>query len=671
MAPQCILLSCAVAAQAASGANPATTSATTSAATAMPSASAAAADGPADPAAQDPGTAMLLGLTVVVAAVFLTPRVINRYHRRVIQLMNSPAATPTVGRLDALDRADSVQWLIDGMRTRHHLVLGILTLSVAAFSLAAGVAFAYTVPDGSFNTFARLMAMLLFAALAAPVVMLGVSLTRFDQHYWNWFAPPTFFAVTMNIVIAEQSRSNQSQGAEAAAFLHSVAWLMVGWVLLAIVLRTLMLRGHLVWLRARLPTSGWARVRWSLLIWFVGCVASVLILGLETDTPLGDARFNALFAGLSLAPLLILAFRFCIGERSARAVFPLLALGGFSFVSLAALLAPGLDGMIARAYAPVVSEELAQSLLFTAPSVTIALLVAAGVAYLVLSWIGLAYEHKVFSDAQFQVFAWMLTIAGTVAFLERSMTDGDTLFNDASVGVGLAALLALVLYVGLIRLMRAPPARVRLLLLRVFSADQRGEKLLDELAYRWRFVGPIFMIGGPDMARASIDPGEAAKFLRGQFEDDFIRDAEVLESKAVNLDDLPDPDGRFRVNEFFCRADMWKQVVQRLMTLSDTILLDLRGYTPQREGTGFEIALLARLGVLGRTVLVMDASTDRAAVASRMAEGGHPQPLPDAQVITTDDDLDGDALFRALVERAVAARRAQAESAARMIALRA
>jgi hypothetical protein len=282
-------------------------------------------------------------------------------------------------------------------------------------------------------------------------------------------------------------------------------------------------------------------------------------------------------------------------------------------------------------------------------------LAAAGAAYVVLSWIGVAYERKLFSDAQFQVFAWMLTVAGMVAFLEAFSADGD-LFSPPTMGVGLAAAVALALYLSLIRLMRSPPVRVRLLLLRVFSYDLRGEHLLDELAYRWRYVGPIIMIGGPDMVRASIDAGEASNFLRGRFDDDFIHDEQVLENKAVNLDDRADPDGRFRINEFFCRQDMWQQAVQRLMGMSDTILLDLRGFDAGRAGTAFEIAALARLGALARTVLLTDAQTDLQAVAAALSRDGTVPPPSAAQTIEVGQHLDGDAVFRALVEIAVASR---------------
>jgi len=40
------------------------------------------------------------------------------------------------------------------------------------------------------------------------------------------------------------------------------------------------------------------------------------------------------------------------------------------------------------------------------------------------------------------------------------------------------------------RIEPSKPARA-LLLLRVFARNRRGERLLDEVAFRWRFIGPF------------------------------------------------------------------------------------------------------------------------------------------------------------------------------------
>jgi CubicO group peptidase (beta-lactamase class C family) len=53
----------------------------------------------------------------------------------------------------------------------------------------------------------------------------------------------------------------------------------------------------------------------------------------------------------------------------------------------------------------------------------------------------------------------------------------------------------------------APMAAPRtLLLLRVFGFDKRTQRRLDDLGQRWRYLGPIRLIGGADLAYATLEP---------------------------------------------------------------------------------------------------------------------------------------------------------------------
>ncbi len=67
------------------------------------------------------------------------------------------------------------------------------------------------------------------------------------------------------------------------------------------------------------------------------------------------------------------------------------------------------------------------------------------------------------------------------------------------------------------------PART-LLLLRVFGFDRRTQRLLDDLGQRWRYLGPIRLIAGPDLAYATIEPHEFYEFLSGRLSRAFVRD---------------------------------------------------------------------------------------------------------------------------------------------------
>jgi hypothetical protein len=112
------------------------------------------------------------------------------------------------------------------------------------------------------------------------------------------------------------------------------------------------------------------------------------------------------------------------------------------------------------------------------------------------------------------------------------------------------------------------------------------------------------------LARLNINPYEFALFL-GMRTHQLFLPGEVTKDRLLSgLDLAPDREGRFRIAEVFCFDSAWRSTVQTLIETSDAILLDLRGFGPQRAGTGFELAQLASLGRLGRTVIVGDATTD-------------------------------------------------------------
>ena len=77
------------------------------------------------------------------------------------------------------------------------------------------------------------------------------------------------------------------------------------------------------------------------------------------------------------------------------------------------------------------------------------------------------------------------------------------------------------------------------------------------------------------------------------------------------MDDRPDPDGRYRVNEFFCRADTWQMTMRRLAAASDVVLMDLRSFAQSNQGCRYEIGQLLAGVPLARVLLLVDATTDQ------------------------------------------------------------
>ena len=153
-----------------------------------------------------------------------------------------------------------------------------------------------------------------------------------------------------------------------------------------------------------------------------------------------------------------------------------------------------------------------------------------------------------------------------------------------------------------------PPA-ARLLLLRVFGHDRRIERLLDELTLRWRPLGTVELIAGRDLAFRNIDPSELYGFLTGGLAREFVKNGDDLARRLARRDERQDPDGLYRVTQFFCHLDTWQHTLDALVTGCDAVLMDLRGFDERRLGCRYEIGRLAeRLGDKP-IVLLTDSST--------------------------------------------------------------
>jgi len=161
-----------------------------------------------------------------------------------------------------------------------------------------------------------------------------------------------------------------------------------------------------------------------------------------------------------------------------------------------------------------------------------------------------------------------------------------------------------------------------LLVLRVFSRDKKKQAFLDQVQSRWRYIGAVNLAGGPDMVDLNIDPYECAMFLSSRLHELYLPQAIDAQSLAARFTKLPDREGRYRINEMFNFNTAWRENVEQLILLSNTILLDVRGLTAEREGTSFEIGLLARHGILDRVVAVGDDQTDWQHVDQQLRRDG-------------------------------------------------
>jgi hypothetical protein len=156
----------------------------------------------------------------------------------------------------------------------------------------------------------------------------------------------------------------------------------------------------------------------------------------------------------------------------------------------------------------------------------------------------------------------------------------------------------------------ADPSLGPLLLLRVFKPSGRSQAFTDRFFAYWRFAAPIWMIAGPDLAGAYMEPDEFFTYLRGRLREHFIADPGEAAPRVATLDCLRDPDGRFRVTEVYCTADTWQPTVLEMMARAGVILLDLREYAGTRLGTRYELTEVLRRAPLQKVLVLVGSGDD-------------------------------------------------------------
>jgi hypothetical protein len=233
-----------------------------------------------------------------------------------------------------------------------------------------------------------------------------------------------------------------------------------------------------------------------------------------------------------------------------------------------------------------------------------------------LMQLGVKYQAKRFSDMQLALAGyWALLTAFMLASVLRDPI--LLIFSRLTPGWVCALIIALWLIWRWVQSMvlrgavrTAAPSIGALLFLRVFKPSKRSEEFTDRFFAYWRFAAPIWMIAGPDLTGAYLEPNEFFAYLRGRLREHFIADPDEAASRIKALDNARDPDGRFRVNELLCTNSTWQPTVLQMIANASVILLDLREYSQQRKGTRFELTELLRRAPIDKVVLLIDAKDD-------------------------------------------------------------
>jgi hypothetical protein len=149
-----------------------------------------------------------------------------------------------------------------------------------------------------------------------------------------------------------------------------------------------------------------------------------------------------------------------------------------------------------------------------------------------------------------------------------------------------------------------------MLLLRVFALGDDSRNLFERILRHWRYGGSVQMISGPDLATSTVEPHELLSFVSGKLKDSFCDSEEDIIRKTQHLDNLPDLDSTYRVNEFFCRDNNWKLVLNQLIKNAELVLMDLRSFSAQFQGCRYEIEALVDAWDMEKTVFIIDHRTD-------------------------------------------------------------
>jgi hypothetical protein len=350
----------------------------------------------------------------------------------------------------------------------------------------------------------------------------------------------------------------------------------------------------------------------ALLLSFASAVTGQPVSGAAvTFSPLSQP---ILFWSLSAAPVMIpfIAFnRFIRGTVGPLFInlALMMVMSSFLIMDLVLYTSPGIS--LARHVKGIFGGSTYAVLMVI--SVTLSALIA----WFALLWTARRYRRKQLSDQTFLLDALWLSVSLCVSVYLM----GNNQFHYL-LGLLPFALYKITVGYGLKRLATRAELlpSARLLFLRVFGSPSRSERLFDLLAARWRYGGSIQLISATDVARGRFEPDEFLDFLSGRLGSAYISTGTDLDQRVAKLDLRPDPDGRYRVNEFFCRNDTWQETVTKLMAQSDLVAMDLRAFTSERKGCIFELSALIDGVPLQRVVLLIDQTTDEPLLRQTLAD---------------------------------------------------
>ena len=373
----------------------------------------------------------------------------------------------------------------------------------------------------------------------------------------------------------------------------SATWLVYAWPIIPVL---------------ALTAAGQRKTKASILAaYFVALL--VLDTLLQTSGRLEGARGQLLLLwALEMAPPTLLLW--LLSNRTMRCV-------GLIGLLVSIALAMAWFGSFQLLGCLVLSTRSATLIEWVTPLRALIVLAAGAAIWLWLRYLARRLRHAQTSDLMLTIDSWWLLITMIQMLL---LSPG---FKAAAPMVLLAFVAYKLVVAAGLRWSRTHAADLRapnLLMLRVFGHARRSERLLDEVGLRWRYVGPINLIAGTDIATSFLEPDELVQFLSGRLGDAYIADTATLTAKLERSAGGPNADGRYALNDFFCRDNTWRVCVHALAARSDAVLMDLRSFGAANRGCEFELGLLLEHVALEKITFLVDASTDVAHLEGTLIE---------------------------------------------------
>ncbi|MBQ0957799.1 hypothetical protein KAK06_02405 [Ideonella sp. 4Y11] len=241
------------------------------------------------------------------------------------------------------------------------------------------------------------------------------------------------------------------------------------------------------------------------------------------------------------------------------------------------------------------------------------------------------------------IWGLFLVLAG-VLVVSALQQDSPAWRTALGYGLAMAAHVALVWRL-MARARRTPNAK--LLVLRVFGIDEAALFTFEGLLQYWRHFGTFFTVVDPSFIHSQHRQGSgmflavigsaaatlmiaanapqpalwcwlmlaavvvaAAVHLRWrlqQVERQFLRSPADVTARLQHLEVWPRQlDLSFRSLPMMCHDDVWKTAVSQAAQVSSAVLMDLRGYSADRQGCRYEVAFLLDTVPLAQIVFLAD-----------------------------------------------------------------